>query len=121
MVKPEARILWKLVNYSKHKCCTCKFRSYNKAHYDRHMQSTKHFLLVTFAEECPNDLKIIVASFLHIRQIFILGENGVHALNLVWPRLYRWSRHQMEALHHASRIVGLPSQNVVFSVMRAHM
>lgn len=76
-MKP-AHVLWQQLNHSKYQCSTCNFRSFNLAHYVRHIDSSKHFLLTEFADECPIDLKILIASFLPIYKLFrIPGRVGV--------------------------------------------
>ena len=85
-MKP-AHVLWQELNRNKWKCPICKFRSFNKAHYDRHLISSKHFLLTEFATQCPRDLKILIASFLPVYKIFRLPEwISRAALRIVWKR-----------------------------------
>ena len=92
-MKP-AHILWQELNRNKYRCETCNFRSSNAAHMVRHLNSSKHFLLEIFAKECPNDLKILVASFLPLYKLFrIPGRNGRLALKLAWQRPYQFHYH----------------------------
>ena len=85
-MKP-AHELWQELNKSKYVCETCKFRSFNRAHFTRHYVSNKHFLLTEFAKDCPRDLKILIASFLPVYKIFRIPDPvGRCALKLVWRR-----------------------------------
>ena len=89
-----AHVLWQQLNRNKYRCEACNFRSSNAAHMVRHQDSTKHFLLTVFARECPNDLKILVASFLPIYKLFRLpGRNGRLALKLAWQRPVQFRYH----------------------------
>ena len=89
-----AHILWQELNRNKYRCETCNFRSSNAAHMVRHLQSSKHFLLEIFAKQCPNDLKILVASFLPIYKLFRLpGRNGRLALKIAWKRPVHFRYH----------------------------
>ena len=120
MVKPDAHVLWQELNARRYVCKKCRFRSSNHAHYDRHWDSSKHFLLNEFREECPNDLKILIASFLPFSKLVTLGRNGVLAVNLAWPRPRRWNHLQIQRLHRVVQTVGLPSQNVAAAVFPEH-
>ena len=116
MVKPIAHVLWQELNARKYECKTCNFRSANHAHYDRHIDSSKHFLLNEFREDCPNDLKIVIASFLTFSKLVRLGRNGVCAVNLAWPRPRRWNHLQIQSLHRVVKTVSLPAQTVASGV-----
>ena len=99
MTTKPAHILWQELNRSKYQCKCCKFRSFNAAHYIRHLQSSKHFLLTEFASECPRDLKILIASFLPVYKIFRLPEViSRAALRIVWRRSRRHRTHHRVVL-----------------------
>lgn len=78
--------LWKELNAGRYKCDVCRFRSFNKAHYARHVHCDKHFLLTHFRWECPRDLKVLIASFLPLYKIIKLSNVGPLALRLFWQR-----------------------------------
>ena len=80
-----ARKYWTELNSKKYSCPTCGFNTFNKTHFTRHVQSNKYFLITEFAEDCPRDLKILVASFLPVYIIFNLPERiSAPALKLAW-------------------------------------
>ena len=58
------REIWIELNEDRYECPACGFRTPNLAHFRRHLASDKHWLMTEFREECPRDLKIVVASFL---------------------------------------------------------
>ena len=94
MTTRPAHVLWQEMNRNKYVCQECKFRSFNAAHYMRHLKSSKHFLLTEFARDCPTDLKILIASFLPVYKLFRLpGRIGRSALRLVWQRPYQFRFH----------------------------
>jgi hypothetical protein len=86
----RADTLWRLLNASRYECKICRFKSFNKAHWRRHFDSDKHFLLTTFRDECPRDLKIMVASFLPLRKLIRLEHVGRLALTHAWQRPLRY-------------------------------
>ena len=81
----SAREMWQRLNRDRYVCSTCHFKTYNLAHYRRHIQSSKHFLLTDLRHECPSDLKIIIASYLPVYKIYKLKGIGECALRLAWP------------------------------------
>ena len=93
----EAHVLWKELNSKRYECKVCRFRSHNKKHYERHLESNKHFLLTTFAEEAPRDIKVLVASFLPLYKLIRLPSVGKSALKLAWKRHPRY-RHYPRAV-----------------------
>ena len=118
LTKP-AHILWQELNRNRYECPVCNFRSFNAAHYVRHLDSSKHFLLTTIADECPNDLKILIASFLPIYKLFRLpGRNGRLALKLAWKRPSQFRHHPRMVLPYLtfgslafSPVASLPAPN----------
>ena len=86
MVK-SAPELWNEMNASKYHCEQCDYCTPNRAHWKRHKDSVKHFLMADLAEQCPTDMKVVIASFLPLRQLTNLGRNGVNALTYAQPRL----------------------------------
>ena len=121
MTLEPAHVLWQQLNQNKYQCDTCKFRSFNAAHYIRHINSAKHFLLTTFATECPRDLKILIESFLPLFKIFKLPEPiSRPALRLAWKRHPRYQNCPRAVLPHLTLgpsafqpIVGLHVTTVV--------
>ena len=82
MVKP-AREMWIELNHDRYRCDCCGFRSPNLTHYLRHAGSDKHFLMTTFRDEAPRDIKIMVASWLPFVKLTELGQVGLDAVNMV--------------------------------------
>ena len=80
-----AHIMWRRLNNERYVCSTCKYKTYNLAHYKRHIESSKHFLLTDLRFECPRDLKILIASFLPIYKIHKL-KFAEYALRLAWSQ-----------------------------------
>jgi hypothetical protein len=89
-MKP-ANVLWQELNHSKFACPICNFRTFNRAHFARHEQSDKHFLLTEFRAAVPRDMRVLIASFLPIYKIIRLKCIGYDALKLAWPRDARFS------------------------------
>ena len=107
MVKP-AHELWKELNARKYRCEPCCFRSSNKAHWTRHKDTPKHFLINEFVH-APRDIKVLVATFLPIHYLCNIGSIGLFALNRVLAPSVRFVNRRV--LHLRSS-VGLPSQTV---------
>ena len=84
-MKP-AHVLWQQLNHTRFSCAVCEFKSFNRAHYARHTESDKHFLLTEFRSYVPRDIRILIASFLPIYKIIRLKCIGYDALKLAWPR-----------------------------------
>ena len=82
MVK-SAREMWIDLNQDRYKCEACDFRTPNLAHWCRHENSDKHFLMTTFRDEAPRDVKMLVASFLPFVKLTELGQLGLDAVNMV--------------------------------------
>ena len=104
MVK-SAPELWNEMNASKYHCKKCDYCTPNRAHMDRHKESVKHFLMAEFTDDCPNDMKVVVASFLPLRQLVSLGDNGMKALAYDKPRL-RWRVISSEGPHARTVFLG---------------
>lgn len=96
-MKP-AHELWQELNRNKYKCKICNFRSFNKNHYVRHIDSSKHFLLTEFKSECPRELRILIASFLPLYKLIRLKSIGPYALRLAWRRPAQYVHHQRVVL-----------------------
>lgn len=77
----EVRQLWYDLNVNKFKCPICNIRCARKNVWLRHCDTQKHFLLTTFRNQCPRDLKILTASFLPLASILELGSVGLLALD----------------------------------------
>lgn len=84
-MKP-AHELWRELNRNRYECHVCRFRSFNRAHYVRHMDCAKHFLMTEFKSNCPRDLRILIASFLPLYKVIRLKHIGPYALQLAWRR-----------------------------------
>ena len=88
-MKP-ANQLWQELNKHKYNCPVCCFNSFNRAHYLRHRNSSKHFLLTEFKSQCPRDIRILIASFLPLYKVIRLKQIGPYALKLAWRRPARY-------------------------------
>jgi hypothetical protein len=75
--------MWVDLNHDRYKCEACNFRTPNLAHWCRHDDSVKHFLMTTFRDEAPRDIKILVASWLPFVKLTELGQVGLDAVNMV--------------------------------------
>lgn len=82
----KARQLWTQLNATKYHCPVCRFKTFNKTHFGRHLESDKHFLLTVIREEAPRDVKVVIGSFLPVCIIIRLGAVGRSALKLAWRR-----------------------------------
>ena len=82
MVK-TARELWLQLNENKFECTACNYSGHNGAHWKRHIESTKHFLLHDFGLFAPMDVKVVVASFLPLGTIVTLDDK------IAWATLKR--------------------------------
>gem|GEM_PF-4772756 len=82
-----APVLWAELNANRYCCEACGYRTHNKAMFNRHRQSARHFLMTTFREECPVEIKIVVMSYLPVWKIIqaprVIARN---ALKRAWPR-----------------------------------
>ena len=88
-----SREIWIALNENRYECPVCKFRTPNLAHFRRHLNSDKHWLMTVFAPECPRDLKILVASFLPFVKLTHLGQLGLDAVAMaVGPPIIWLSR-----------------------------
>ena len=74
--------MWILLNKDRYTCECCNYSSYNKSLFVRHLNSTKHWLNDFFFKNCPNDLKVVVGSFLPMQKLIKSGKNGLRAMNL---------------------------------------
>jgi hypothetical protein len=88
-MKP-ANILWQELNKNRYNCPVCCFNSFNRAHYLRHNDSSKHFLLTDFKSNCPRDIRILIASFLPLYKVIRLKHIGPYALRLAWRQPARY-------------------------------
>ena len=79
----NARELWLQLNEKKFECPACAYCTCNGAHWTRHVQSTKHFLLYEFGCFAPMDIKVVVASFLPLPTIVALDDT------VAWATLKR--------------------------------
>ena len=79
MVK-TARQIWIALNEDRYECPVCGFKTPNLAHFRRHLASDKHFLMTDFRDNCPRDLKVLVASFLPFMKLTHLGQLGLDAV-----------------------------------------
>jgi hypothetical protein len=123
-----AHVLWKELNASRYNCEVCRFRSFNKAHYARHVHCDKHFLLTHFRWNAPRDIKILVASFLPLYKIIRLRRVGPCALRLAWKRPFRYSNFPRvllpDLIFGPPHIVSLPvqtSDGVAWTVDNGHI
>ena len=121
MVKPASQ-LWLDLNREKYSCKACGFTTANKAHYDRHVKSLKHFLLAEFAKECPRDCKIVVASFLPFTVLTKLGRLGIAAVEYAVRDTITWYDHRQIYLKKRVRVVlASPRARTVYvGVRRGH-
>ena len=81
--------LWRVTNRERYTCERCKFSTYNKSHFHRHMKSDRHFLLNDFRDDIPRDLRIVIASFLPFYLLDQLKCIGPAALRLAWQQPHR--------------------------------
>ena len=75
--------MWIDLNHDRYRCDACDFRTPNLAHWCRHDNSDKHFLMTTFRDEAPRDIKLLVASFLPFVKLTELGQLGLDAVQMV--------------------------------------
>jgi hypothetical protein len=118
-----ADVLWKELNAGRYKCAVCRFRSFNKAHYARHVHCDKHFLLTHFRWECPRDIKVLIASFLPLYKIIKLSSVGPSAWRHAWQRPFRFPRVLLPDLIFP-HIVSLPvrtSDGVAWTIDNGHI
>ncbi len=92
MVKTN-REIWIELNEDRYECPACGFRTPNLAHFRRHLASDKHWLMTEFREECPRDLKIVVASFLPFVKLTNLGQLGLDAVTCAVGPPIVWLTH----------------------------
>ena len=76
----NAQKIWRRENEHRFTCPACAFSTHNKSHYRRHMESTSHFLKTVVARG-PRDIKVVIASFLSYRTIYVLGDIAAAAFN----------------------------------------
>ena len=115
----EPHVLWQQLNRNKYRCEVCRFRSYNAAHWQRHLNSAKHWLLTEFRDDCPKDLKILIASFLPPYKIFRLPDPiSRPALRLAWSRPAPYRNYPRQILPYLvfgeqafSQVGDLPARN----------
>ena len=100
-MKPAGE-LWQELNKNKYNCPVCCFNSFNRAHYLRHRNSSKHFLLTEFKSQCPRDIRILIASFLPLYKVIRLKQIGPYALKLAWRQPARYN------LRHSPTFVEQP-------------
>ena len=114
----EAHVLWQQLNRNRYRCEVCRFRSYNAAHWQRHLDSAKHWLLTEFRWKCPKDLKILIASFLPPYKLFRLPSPiSRPALRLAWNRPPQYRNYPRTVLpylvfgeHAFSQVGDLPAR-----------
>ena len=81
-----ASVLWKQLNAMRYKCEVCGYKTHNRALFQRHLQSSRHFLMTTF-RGAPPEIKILVMSYLPVWKIIQAPEYiAKNALRLAWPR-----------------------------------
>ena len=85
-----ANKIWQLENAARYCCPICNYKTHNKTLYRRHLDSTRHFLMTTFAYQAPRDVKMLVASFLPFDRIYLLEQLAVDALNYDAPDWMPW-------------------------------
>ena len=87
--------LWLELNAKKYVCSACGFTTANRAHFKRHFQTTKHFLMTDFRQGVPRDIRVLVASFLPFTLLTRLGQVGLDAVNMAVGRRVRWLNHRV--------------------------
>ena len=111
----NARELWLQLNEKKFECPACAYNTCNGAHWTRHVQSTKHFLLYEFGCFAPMDIKVVVASFLPLPTILGLSDSVAWAtLKRLYPTRNFFNRCQSSEGPHARTVFlgGLTRQNL---------
>ena len=85
-----ASYLWRQLNAGRYHCEVCGYKTHNRALYDRHLRSSRHFLMTTF-RKAPPEIKILVMSYLPVWKIIQAPEFiAKNALRLAWPRPPRY-------------------------------
>ena len=115
----KAHLLWMDFNEYKYCCECCKYHNGNKTHYGRHQRSIKHFLMTVIAE-APTDIKAIVATFLPIRTILMLGDVGARALRLEADEINKRVIHLQIRLAGRPLSTSLHAQTVVGPFLARH-
>ena len=113
--------MWWDLNREKYKCEACGFCTANKAHWERHKASLKHFLLATLRPECPRDCKIVIASFLPFTKLTRLGQIGLDAVQYAVGDRIKWYDHRQIFLYRKFSVKApgdLPSRTVYLGVRR---
>ena len=105
--------IWLLENAARYQCPICDYKTHNKALFERHLKSTRHFLMSEFAHQAPRDVKMLVASFLPFNKIYLCGSVAVDALNYDTPNWATWRFTRVAP-------VDLPFQSGVVQVRIAH-
>ena len=85
-----ARQIWALENRKRYVCKHCSYRTHNRAIFERHKGTTKHWLRAEFAVEAPRDIRVLVASFLPYYKIRKCGRIAADAFNMKIPKDSIW-------------------------------
>ena len=84
-----ARMIWKKANAHRYICKICNYKTHNKTLYNRHLNTTNHWLR-TKVFSAPRDIKIVIASFLPYYKIVKCGKIADDADKYNGKSIWTW-------------------------------